>query len=138
MKHHYLLIHSSGEITTETVFYHVWIGDGAADQILCEQFENIAAENSDFYFKRWSDIVARFYSNIADSLFPNKPNAMLLLLTKSLSASDMRHVLKESMMCKKEVETNTPFRMLQYLDPRFYLKNHTAIRTRKKPKAIAG
>lgn len=134
MKKRFLFIHEVNAISPETVFYCVWIGDTARDQLFLRKFTRLAQESNDYYFKVWNDETENFFSKIARSLFPNEDLPLLRLNSPSMTAVELNRIISQGKAASNSSPKGTA-NFLSAIDPHFRFQIITAYRKRIKPKA---
>lgn len=128
MKAKYIFIHADAEITTETVFYTVMLGQSKEDKAILAQCQSLRFLTS-CYFQRYSADVSNYLCRIAESLFPGVTLPLLRLQRQVVNGREFKRILQTKVF---NVQPSTPgiAQTLCQLEPMFYHK-HTQLWNRK-------
>lgn len=128
MKVKYIFIHENEQLTPDTVFYTVYIGNSDYGRAVLQRCQALQFSN-DFFFHVYDADTADFLYKIAVSLYSGVQLPLLRLRRVSLSEREFMHMLQNDVF-KPARETANLSYMLCSLDSNFY-HNHTALWNKK-------
>lgn len=123
MKAKYIFSHETGAITTETVFYTVYIGDSAYGQRLLQRCQALTF-STNYFFAKADAKTSEFLLNVAQSLYPGVTLPLLRLNTVQLSEREFSKLLTQKVF-RRETSSQNSCVMLCQLDSQFYAAHHT-------------
>lgn len=124
MKAKYIFVHETGAITTETVFYHVFIGNSDYGRRLlkrCQALQFIPG----CFFSKADAATSDFLLKVAESLFPGVTLPLMRMKSVLLTEREFSKMINERFFHRNVTSPNC-CDMLCRLDSRFYT-NHRAI-----------
>ena len=93
MKTRYILIHCENELSPDTVFYTVWVGDSKRDKSDLQALQSLRFNNN-FYFRQYDSEAAQFKMHCAESLFPGAFMPLMELKTSSITVHEARELVR--------------------------------------------
>lgn len=123
MKAKYIFSHETGAITTETVFYTVYIGDSAYGQRLLQRCQALTF-STNYFFAKADAKTSEFLLNVAQSLYPGVTLPLLRLNTVQLSEREFSKLLTQKVF-RRETSSQNSCAMLCQLDSQFYAAHHS-------------
>ena len=124
MKAKYIFSHETGAITTDTVFYTVWIGNSAYGQRLLRRVQPLRFL-TDYFFAEYNATTADYLCKVATSLFPGVQLPLLRLRRVDLTERQFSKLLN-GMLPQPATGTPNLSSTLCQLDSRFY-SNHRSL-----------
>lgn len=123
MKAKYIFSCETGAITTETVFYTVYIGDSVYGQRLLQRCQALTF-STNYFFAKADAKTSEFLLNVAKSLYPGVTLPLLRLNTVHISEREFSRLLTQKVF-KRATPSQNSCAMLCQLDSQFYAAHHT-------------